>query len=307
MGTLWSVLMGITLLTALAIVGLILMQQGKGADLGAAMGGGASGSVFGSSGSGNFLSRATAVLAAVFFAVTLALTYLGQSKNRVVQAEVAAQQQSDEAANVSVLERLQASSSATGAGETEKAAGTADGGTDTAVEQATGDAEKKGTEAGADGDSATAAPTEAVSEDEGTGADTGTEAGNAAGEQSQSGASDGDSTASSDRYTLEDGILRVYFAPGKFAVSRNELPEDFVRKAGFEQAVKDGKKLFISGYVDSTGNAEQNRRLAADRAKAVRDLLLAAGIAQDTVELQKPDAIEQGKGAAARRVEVRIR
>src|SRR5215470_11394183 len=67
-------------LTALAICGLVLLQHGKGADVGAAFGGGASGSLFGASGSANFLSRTTAVLAAVFFVTSLGLTYLSFRK-----------------------------------------------------------------------------------------------------------------------------------------------------------------------------------------------------------------------------------
>lgn len=62
------------------------MQHGKGADAGAAFGGGASGSVFGSKGSGNFLSRTTAVLATLFFVVSLSLAYI--SSNRVVKGSV---------------------------------------------------------------------------------------------------------------------------------------------------------------------------------------------------------------------------
>ena len=61
-------------LVALGIVGLVLLQHGKGADVGAAFGGGASGSVFGATGSANFLSRATAMLAVVFFLTSLGLT-----------------------------------------------------------------------------------------------------------------------------------------------------------------------------------------------------------------------------------------
>ncbi|MGH8671023.1 MAG: preprotein translocase subunit SecG [Burkholderiales bacterium] len=64
------------LLTALGIIGLVLLQHGKGADMGAAFGGGASGGLFGATGAANFLSRATAVLVAVFFATSLALTYI---------------------------------------------------------------------------------------------------------------------------------------------------------------------------------------------------------------------------------------
>src|SRR5688572_29941109 len=78
----------IHVLVAVAIVGLVLLQHGKGADVGAAFGGGASGSVFGSTGSANFLSRATAVLAVVFFLTSMGLTYLSTRKpeNRGVMA-----------------------------------------------------------------------------------------------------------------------------------------------------------------------------------------------------------------------------
>src|SRR5687767_14377896 len=62
-------------LAAFGIVVLVLLQHGKGADMGAAFGSGSAGSLFGSSGAANFLSRTTAVLAAVFFASSLALTY----------------------------------------------------------------------------------------------------------------------------------------------------------------------------------------------------------------------------------------
>jgi preprotein translocase subunit SecG len=72
-----TVLLAAQMLTALAMIGLILIQHGKGADMGAAFGSGSSGSLFGASGSANFLSRTTAVLAAVFFACTLALAYFG--------------------------------------------------------------------------------------------------------------------------------------------------------------------------------------------------------------------------------------
>ena len=65
----------IHILAALTIVGLVLLQHGKGADAGAAFGSGASGSVFGASGSANFLSRATAIAALVFFLTSLGLTY----------------------------------------------------------------------------------------------------------------------------------------------------------------------------------------------------------------------------------------
>lgn len=61
------------------MVGLVLLQHGKGADMGAAFGSGASGSLFGASGASNFLSHATAILAAVFFLTSLGLTYISSS------------------------------------------------------------------------------------------------------------------------------------------------------------------------------------------------------------------------------------
>ena len=72
-----TVVLVVHVLTALSIVGLVLLQHGKGADVGAAFGSGASGSLFGATGSANFLSRATAVLAVVFFLTSLGLTYFG--------------------------------------------------------------------------------------------------------------------------------------------------------------------------------------------------------------------------------------
>ena len=67
-------------LIALAIIGLVLLQHGKGADMGSGFGGGASGSLFGATGSANFLSRATAVLATIFFLTSLGLAYLATNK-----------------------------------------------------------------------------------------------------------------------------------------------------------------------------------------------------------------------------------
>jgi preprotein translocase subunit SecG len=66
----------IHVLAAMGICGLVLLQHGKGADMGAAFGSGSSGSLFGASGSANFLSRATAAMATVFFLTSLGLTYL---------------------------------------------------------------------------------------------------------------------------------------------------------------------------------------------------------------------------------------
>lgn len=68
------------LVVAIAIVGFVLIQQGKGAEAGASFGAGASATVFGSQGSGNFFSRLTAVLAAVFFATSLGLAYFAKQQ-----------------------------------------------------------------------------------------------------------------------------------------------------------------------------------------------------------------------------------
>ncbi|WP_133681196.1 preprotein translocase subunit SecG [Paludibacterium purpuratum] len=74
----------VNLVSAVSVVVLVLMQHGKGADMGAAFGSGSSGSLFGASGSANFLSRTTAVLAIVFFSTSLTLVYLsGGSKNEL--------------------------------------------------------------------------------------------------------------------------------------------------------------------------------------------------------------------------------
>jgi preprotein translocase subunit SecG len=65
---------------ALAIIGLVLLQHGKGADMGSGFGGGASASLFGATGSANFLSRTTAVLATIFFVLSLALAYFATNR-----------------------------------------------------------------------------------------------------------------------------------------------------------------------------------------------------------------------------------
>jgi preprotein translocase subunit SecG len=71
-----TLLLVVQLLAALTMIGLVLVQHGKGADMGASFGGGASGSLFGATGSANFLSRSTAVCASVFFVATLALAFM---------------------------------------------------------------------------------------------------------------------------------------------------------------------------------------------------------------------------------------
>lgn len=80
MNALFTVIVVIQVLSALTIIGLVLLQHGKGADMGAAFGSGASGSLFGASGSSNFLSKTTGVAAAVFFAATLGLAFLGNQR-----------------------------------------------------------------------------------------------------------------------------------------------------------------------------------------------------------------------------------
>jgi len=72
-----TVLFVLQVISAVMLIGLILVQQGKGADAGAAFGGGAQ-TVFGSSGSGNFLTRTTAILATIFFCASLGLAYVGK-------------------------------------------------------------------------------------------------------------------------------------------------------------------------------------------------------------------------------------
>ena len=74
---LYNIIIIIQVLSALAIIVLVLMQHGKGADMGAAFGAGSSGSIFGASGSSNFMSKSTAVAAIIFFVSTLAMAYLG--------------------------------------------------------------------------------------------------------------------------------------------------------------------------------------------------------------------------------------
>ena len=85
-----NLVMVIHVLAAAGVIGLVLLQHGKGADMGASFGSGASGSLFGVSGSSNFLSRATAICVAVFFATSLTLTYLyshSSDRQSVINAE----------------------------------------------------------------------------------------------------------------------------------------------------------------------------------------------------------------------------
>jgi preprotein translocase subunit SecG len=83
-----TVLLAVQMIAAVAMIGLILMQHGKGADMGAAFGSGGSGSLFGANGSANFMSRTTAVLATVFFVSTLLLAYFGTARPAVSSGSV---------------------------------------------------------------------------------------------------------------------------------------------------------------------------------------------------------------------------
>jgi preprotein translocase subunit SecG len=84
----WSNLLFILqILSAVAMIGLVLIQHGKGADMGASFGSGASGSLFGATGSANFLSRSTAVCATVFFAATLGMSVLATGRGSAHAAE----------------------------------------------------------------------------------------------------------------------------------------------------------------------------------------------------------------------------
>ncbi|MES2830858.1 MAG: preprotein translocase subunit SecG [Pseudomonadota bacterium] len=84
MNTTYTFIVVIQVISALAIIALVLLQHGKGADMGAAFGSGASGSLFGATGSSNFLSKSTGFAAAVFFIATLTLAYLGNNRNAAV-------------------------------------------------------------------------------------------------------------------------------------------------------------------------------------------------------------------------------
>lgn len=82
MNLLLNLVVALQIIAALVMIGLVLIQHGKGADMGASFGSGASGSLFGATGSANFMSRSTAVCAAVFFACTLALAFYSNDRAR---------------------------------------------------------------------------------------------------------------------------------------------------------------------------------------------------------------------------------
>ena len=100
---------------------------------------------------------------------------------------------------------------------------------------------------------------------------------------------------------VENGVVKFYFATGKadLAAGANEALADIVK------GVAAGQKAVVSGFHDATGDAAQNAELAKNRALAVRDALKALGVAEDRIELKKPEATQgTGSNAEARRVEV---
>ena len=101
---------------------------------------------------------------------------------------------------------------------------------------------------------------------------------------------------------VEGGVVKFFFASGKADIAKDGQ----LALADIVAGVKAGKKAVVSGYVDSTGNAAQNAEISKKRAFAVRDLLKSSGVAQDKIELKKPEDIKAGTGPEARRVEVTL-
>lgn len=103
------------------------------------------------------------------------------------------------------------------------------------------------------------------------------------------------------RVIVENGVVKFYFVSGKaeVAAGANEALSDVVK------GVAKGKRAVISGFHDATGSAEINAELAKQRAQAVQAALMALGVAEDKVELKKPEQTQaDGSNAEARRVEV---
>jgi K(+)-stimulated pyrophosphate-energized sodium pump len=97
-----------------------------------------------------------------------------------------------------------------------------------------------------------------------------------------------------------DGVVKFYFASAKADIATGAA----AALADVVKAAQSGKKAIVSGYTDSTGDPAKNEELAKARAFAVRDALKAAGVAADQIELKKPEQINAGDAAEARRVEV---
>ncbi|MGE8441814.1 MAG: OmpA family protein [Comamonas testosteroni] len=103
------------------------------------------------------------------------------------------------------------------------------------------------------------------------------------------------------RVIVENGVVKFYFVSGKaeVAAGANEALSNVVK------GVAEGKRAVISGFHDATGSAEINAELAKQRAQAVQAALVALGVAEDKVELKKPEQSQaDGSNAEARRVEV---
>jgi outer membrane protein OmpA-like peptidoglycan-associated protein len=102
---------------------------------------------------------------------------------------------------------------------------------------------------------------------------------------------------------VESGVVKFYFASGK-----SDLPAGALQALGDSVgAAQAGKRLVISGFHDATGDAAFNAELAKQRAMAVRDTLMGAGVAESSIELKKPEQTTgSGNAAEARRVEVMI-
>lgn len=102
---------------------------------------------------------------------------------------------------------------------------------------------------------------------------------------------------------VEGGVVKFYFATARADVApgANEALAEVVK------AVGEGKRALISGFHDATGDAARNAELAKQRAFAIRDVLKALGVAEDRMELRKPEQTQgSGSNAEARRVEVTV-
>ena len=108
--------------------------------------------------------------------------------------------------------------------------------------------------------------------------------------------------ADADSVQVEGNVVRFYFATGKAAPH----PDGARALQVIVDGVKAGKKAIVSGYVDSTGSAAANEEISKQRAFAVRDLIKSLGVTDAQIDLRKPDNIQAGTGAQARRVEVTL-
>jgi len=106
---------------------------------------------------------------------------------------------------------------------------------------------------------------------------------------------------------VENGIVKFYFASGKFdlATGASDALADLIK--GANSGAKAGRKLVISGFHDATGDTAKNAELAKLRAMSVRDALKTAGVVEQQIELKKPEKmVGSGSNAEARRVEVSL-